>query len=75
MQVLLITPTRFIASGGKLDSDKRYASRAAGGRFAWPGASTETIFQSGGHLHIKNIALTGGYATGWTDPKEMQMTI
>jgi hypothetical protein len=74
MQVILITPNRFIASGGKLDSDKGYVQKDVAGRFVWPGPATETVFMVNGQLHIKNVNMHGG-TTGWKDPGEVKLTL
>lgn len=74
MQVILITPTRFIASGGKLDSNNGYVQKDAAGRFAWPGPATETVFMINGRLHIKNVNMHGG-TIYWVDPGEVKLTL
>lgn len=75
MSLLLITPTRFSASNGKLDTDYRYVQISAGGRFNWLGPSTETIWWSGNNVYIRDRNITTGGYSGWADPKPQRFTI
>lgn len=74
MIVIEITPQRFVASGGKLDSDKGYVQRADDGRFRWPGLTTETMYMVNGQLYFRNRNLHGG-ATGWKDSGEARIDV
>lgn len=74
-EVLRITPERFIASGGKLDTDKRYVGKTLGAGYEWPGPSTETLYLSGGNVGYKNRQLIGGYNPNWQDPSAFYLSL
>lgn len=73
--VLKITPERFVASGGKLDTDKRYVSKTHFGGYEWPGPATETLYQTSGGVGFKNRPLIGPYNSIWYDSGKFYLDI
>lgn len=77
-----MSPTRFIASAGKLDSEKRYLQQMPGGRLQWPGPTAQALYMTARDSYgapgfgFQNTALTpGAHNASWSDPGKLSLDV